>query len=483
MRPMIDRDRPAWRTDAKWISGILLVLALAALTPIFGLSRLSARENALPIIEDVLASRLLPGDGEDAQELRVGIETSPSGAIESIPGSNLVIEPDELADLTAAEAAARAASELARRVVASGAEAAFDGMEEGILGRSLRQITAAAGSEIVRATLLLEMLPEGLGDGRRLANWRLQAERNPGEPVQPIVGVFVRLPVSEVEQLSARGIGERVVTELADTLLAGGLPAARELVSNQNLLRSLEEAAGPVTERLETLFAALLISHESLLDERLQRAREALQARAGSFEEGLALVDREELAGLSVDEANRVVLERLAVVAHRGGARAAASELRNAELSEEALAAAPFIDALAAHARDSYLRLTWLLAGLSAVLLLALIVASRGWGRLANPGLAMLLAGATGALLLTRLEQIPVAVSLASAGPAEFPAQDPLSRLLLLVVNGSADPAGEVFTSLLRNQLALGVVGLALVVLSIILLSLGKFGRRRRSLI
>ena len=88
-----------------------------------------------------------------------------------------------------------------------------------------------AEAELGRALLRL-----GIDDGRRAADWPTQAANNPGQPVQPIVGMFVTLPVKLVQGAGPRRVGERVVAGLA-TLLARGRRRGRARSDRQRAAR------------------------------------------------------------------------------------------------------------------------------------------------------------------------------------------------------------------------------------------------------
>ncbi|MEX2542491.1 MAG: hypothetical protein WD314_11810 [Trueperaceae bacterium] len=482
---MIVREPPGWRIDAKWFSGVLLVIVLAAVIPLLSFSQLTIRERAMPLLEGVLRLTLLPpGSDGTMAEVRTGLGFTPGDRLELLPGTEVYAESDELGGLSAEVAATRIADELSTRVLQDGAAATGERLAEAEFAARFGRVVSGPGTSLVRATLVTEMMPAGLDNGSRLANWRLQAQQSPGEPVQPIVGVFVRLPAGEIEPLSSREIGERVVTALADVLVEDGLPAARELVSNRNLLLRLEEAAsGPIEVRLRELFETVLLFREEMLSERLELAREALQSleSSGSIE-SLPLLQGEELAGLSPDEANSLVLDRLARSAYRGGSAAVSDVLTEPSQRGRLLQAAPLIDALSARAHRDYLRNTWLLGTLAALLLVALALLSRGWGRLANPGLAIAVAAAGGALLFTKLAQLAPA-SGSAAVPGNLAAQGVFGYLVQLAAFVTASLPGDALSLVVRNHLAILIAGVSLVVLSLILALAQRLRPRRRSLI
>jgi hypothetical protein len=476
---MLARNTPGWRIDAKWASGIMLALALFVAIPLFSFSQLSSSQRAVPILEAILRLTLVPGSDGVVETAAVAEGLEAGERFELLPGTGVAVEPSRLAGLSGRQAAATIARELAERTVSQGASATAEGLSESVLAGQYERLLDGAGRQLARAALQNAMMPAGLDNGSRLANWRLQAQTNPGEPVQPIVGVFVTLPPSELQGLSARQIGARVVTEVADELIASGLPAARELVSNSNLLARLESAAnGPVTERLQELLLALLLPREEMLGERLELARSTLQARAAGEPIALALVDPEELAGLDTRQANALVLRRLAERAYEGGSAAVTEVLTEAGQVDRVIGASRLIDALSARAHGNYLRLTWLLGLAVAALLLALALLSRGWGRLANTGAVLVLTAAAGALLFVRLAGLFPGSEDATLpeGAAVAGVFGHLTQLLAFVATSLPEGA---FALIVRNHLAVLAVGAAMLVLSV-LLRLGRRLRRRR---
>lgn len=482
---MYETDASDWRADAKWLSGILLVLVLAAAVPLFSFSQLSERQRAVPILESVLRLTLVPpGSDGTVASVREELNYEPGGSLELLPGSEVRVPATELPNLTAESAIDRIAVELTDRVITSGASAGIPEGGAGELRRQIREALEGPGARLVRAALLAQMMPSGLDRGSRVANWPLQAQRNPGEPVQPIVGVFVRLPASELQGLNPRQIGERVVVELADVLLAQGIDEARALVSNPNLLQRLNDAAaGQASSSLEELYQALLLAWQGSIADRIERALTLEQARSeGSESLASAIVTGEELSGLSREEANQLVLRRLAERAHASGSGSVLEAIGETDQAERVAAASGFIDALSARAHGDYLRLTWILAVLALLLLVLLSLLSRGWGRMANPGLAFIVAAAGGALLSVRLSEL-VAAPGSGALPASLRSQGVFGHLVQLLGYVGANLPTDSLGLLVRNHLILLGLGVTLVVLSLLIRLIKRARPRRRSLI
>ena len=482
---MFERNTSGWRIDAKWLSGILLVLTLVVFVPLLGFSQLTARDRALPLLEGILSLTLMPPGSEglvDAVREEVGY--TPGEPLEILPGTGVVASAEEIEELSAQAAAERVAQVLSRQTIEEGAPAVAARLEGSPLAEQFGRALDGSARALVRASLLDALMPSGLDNGARLANWPLQAQRNPGEPVQPVVGVFVRIPPAELSALNERQIGERVVVELADILMSNGLEAAREQVTNVNLLTRLTESAtGAAQARLEELFATMLMARQETIAERLDQARTVIDAQSqGDEAPTLGVVGADDLVGLTAQDANRLVLARLAERAYEGGSEAVLAALEETSRGERLANVAGLVDALSREAHNSYLRNTWLV-GLVALLMLAgLIVSSRGWGRLANPGMALAIAAAGGALLSLRLVRLAGRVEGAGL-PTSLEAQGLFGYLLQLLGYAGANLPVSGIELMLRNHLALLVVGAALILASLLLRFMGGIGPRRRSYI
>src|SRR5690625_3353233 len=262
---MISREQPNWRVDVKWASGVLLALTLTFLIPLLTLSQLSSERRAVPIFEGIFEDALAQ-TGEDAPSLtsrvRVQFDYQPGEPLEVLPGSGVTIPAEQLGEEGPWEAVQLLAEEFAARTIAEGAPAVAGSLSGSPLEARYAVAMDGPGSRLVAYALLAHMLPAGLDNASRVANWPLQAQQNPGQEVQPIVGMFVTVEPARLQGLSSRDIGVLIVEEMAGVLLREGLDAAAELVSNVNLLNALNEGATLVRARLETLFEALLLAQE-----------------------------------------------------------------------------------------------------------------------------------------------------------------------------------------------------------------------------
>lgn len=477
--------QPAWHRDVKWLSGILLVIALAAATLFFSLSQITERERAEPLLREVLELTLLPGaDAEQTVTVRRGIEWEPGERLQLLPGVEVFADPTELPDFTAEEGVSRIAGVLADRTVREGTEGARAFVSAPQLRTQLDAAFEGTVPLLAYALIADAMLPMGLADGSRFANWPLQAVQNPGQPVQPVVGIFVYIDPNRLQNRSAREIAELVVARLAERILGQGLQAAEEAITNPNLEQVLVATVeGEVRESLHELFSTLLVPYRDELAGRLDQARTILEGVEAPRADGLlGLIPPDELAGMDPAEANARVLERLAAQAYDGGAAGILPVLTEVDQASRVASVAPVIDLLSARAHARYVRWTWL-AGAATLLFLALLVGfSKGTARLVNPGFAIVLAAAGGSLLFTRL-----ASGLGSLGEVGLPvsvrSEGFFTHLFGLLAYLGTNLPGDALPLLVRNHLIVLGVGAGLLVLALLARIVRMLRPRRRSLL
>jgi hypothetical protein len=402
---MYDSNRsPVWFTDAKWSSGILLTLLAFAATLSFVLGRATEPEQVQPVTERILALTLLP-EGPATQAVTVRQEESYRAGelLELLPGTGIHADPSEIPGFSAVQARNRIAGVLTSEVLGRGAQQALAPLQGSALAPQLEAAVAGPVTQLVRAQLAAALLPAGLDNGSRLADWRLQARQQPGQDVQPIVGVFVRVDPAELESLTAAETGALVVDRLADSVLSDGLTATQELVSNANLLQRLTDTvSGPASTSLHGLIVTLLLGYTDELETRLDTAQAVLRNQGSAAREPSgpsSLLPASQLAGLSVAEANELIISQLAELAWRQGSSGVLAVSNDPAQAGRIGEISWLLDALSEQAHGNWVRSAWLY-GLGAVLLaLLLAVFSGGWGRLFNPGLAVLLAAGSGTLL------------------------------------------------------------------------------------
>ncbi len=471
--------QPAWQRDVAWASAVLLALAALAGTLFFSLSQLSNSESGPAAERSILRLTLRPGGAGSLVEVRTGAGYVAGQPLMLLPGMQVFADPTEVPDFTVDDAVSRSAGVLADRLVTGGGGALL-----GMLGNDSlrRQFELALGGPVlplVASSITAEMAGGGIDDGTRAADWPAQAASNPGQPVQPLVGVFVTFPVNQVQNMSDRQIGAAIVNQLAENVMEGGLPQALALLTNDNLRTRLTRGVDTVARaRVHELFTTMLTGSEAELESRLAEAKAALAGSADESESLTSLLPASELAGLSPAQAEERVLEALADRAWRGGGALAAAQLTRPEQIERVSAAAPVIDMFSQGANRSYLLWSWL-SGLAALLLLVLLVAaSRGMLRLVNPGLALLIGAGLGALAFYRLDAVLPA---ASGLPAGAGAQGVFAALGGLFSHAVRSLPAETLQVPLRNFLIVGGFGAALIVLALVLWLVGGMRPRRRS--
>lgn len=474
------RDRtPAWHRDAKWASGVALVLVVAVGTLFAGLAQVSERERAVPVLREALQVTLLADGAETSLRVRRAAGYVAGESLPVLPGTTVQVDVTEIPDFGADAALSRLAGTWTERLLSGGADAMLATVDDPTLEMQLRRALDGAGGRLLAVSLESAMLPAGLGDGSRMANWPLQAQQNPGAPVQPIVGVLVRVDPGALRNMDTRQVGEAVIARLAELALEDGADAAREPIRNATLEQRLEMGLERGRAELHELFETLLLPQRAQVDERLQEAR-AVLADEQREAPGLAgLLPEAELSELPPEEANRRVLTSLAERSWEEGPDALPALLEPSGRAERVAAARPVLRALSSDARARYLRWAWISGAAAVLLLLALVAASRGWGRAFNPGVALALAGAAGAVAFTRL-----AGALRGGGDAPPPAAaDPgvFAQLRGLLGQLAARVPPETVDVLARYHLAVVAAGVALMALALIGWAAGRFRPRRRA--
>lgn len=477
---------PAWFTDGKWVSGILLagLTLFAALSFVF--SRATSPAQVQPVMERILELTLLP-DGETVQPVAVREESSYQAGepLELLPGTGVLADLTEIPVFTVQEAGNRLAGVMTDAIVTSGTQEVLEQVRGSPLSAQLQAAASGPVRQLITAQLGAALLPAGLDNGSRLADWPLQARQRPGQQVQPIVGVFVLADPLELEQLSAAGIGELVVAGLADSLLTEGAAAAREMVSNANLLARLDEAiAGPIRTSLHGLLATVLLGHYPEIEERLAEAQAALRSAdsAASVAAGPAATLGADLEGLSTAEANELVVTRLARHAQLEGSNGVLSVVSDPGQIQRTELVSGVLDALSAQANAVYRRSAWLYGSAAVIVALLLAFFSQGWGRLLNPGIAIVLAAGGGALLSrwfvsTQQELGRVRLPVSAAEEGAFGHVQSLLQFLL-----ASAPAGAL-AGVARDWLLVTAIGAALIVLGVLGWLWQLLKPRRRSLL
>lgn len=471
--------QPAWQRDVAWASAVLLALAALAGTLFFSLSQLSNDESGPAAQRSILRMTLRPGGAGSLVEVRTGAGYVAGQQLMLLPGMQVFADPTEVPGFTVADAVSRSAGVLADQIVTGGSQALVAMLSNDSLRRQFELALSGPVQPLIATSITAEMVGGGLDDGTRAADWPAQAAANPGQPVQPLVGVFVTFPVNQVQNMSDRQIGAAIVNQLSEHVMQGGLPQALGVITNDNLRSRLTRGVDTVARaRLHELFTTMLMGSEAEMESRLAEAKGVIAGEGQQSESLTSLLPAAELAGLSPSQAEERVLEALAERAWRGGGAVAAAQLTRAEQVERVRSAAGMLDLFSQSANRSYLLYSWL-AGLAVLLLLVLLVAaSRGMLRLINPGLAVLLGAGLGALALYRFDTV---LPEAAALPAGAASQGVFGALSGLLSHAVRTLPAEVLQVPLRNFLIVGGFGAALIVLALVLWLVGGMRPRRRS--
>jgi len=464
---------PTWYQDGKWLSGLLLVPVLMALLLMVTLTQLSSPGPGRAVLQKALALALFP-DGLEAATLpavELPTQVSPGEPLELVTGVAVFAAAEELDGLTPESARLRVADALAALLLREGLQGTLTRVANPQLAQ---QLSADFVSDLSRIYLEAALLPAGLADGSRLADWRQQRANRPGQPVQPIVGVFVLVEPAELEPLTNRDIGVLVVRRLNEVLLTQGLPAAQALVGNANLLQRLNDTAqGEIRQALGAFLATTLIAEEPAIARRLTQAREAAAQEATAAPVPWL---GPELADLPPAEANALVLQRVSeAIYHRGLTEALATITEPDARLRIGAALEPF-SAFTASQHGHWLRLSWLLGALALLLGGLLVFFSNGLSRVINLGLVLLMAAVPGTLLLAALEQA-LAQSAAPTLPhveGTLVSLTALARYLMLHI------PDDVAAIALRNHLVAVMVGAGLVLLPLAVWLVMTFRPRRR---
>ncbi len=476
--------RPYWYQDAKWLTGLALVFVLSFTLLVFGLSRISAPEPAQEILRTVLELTLLPEGVEENSRLtalRQDPILRPGEPFELIPGVNIFAEESELTTLSAQAARLRVSNQLADAILNRGLNAALTQVSDPLLAQQLTDLLQGPVLQSLEALLEISMMPSGLADGSRLANWQLQRINNPGEPVQPIVGVFLFFDPARLEALASSEIGLLVVKTLAANVLSQGFEATLELVSNSNLQARLaqtvqEDGRQLLRDYLSTLF----LSQEPELTQRLDSLREQLAERP---EEPLAIIGRmqtsaQELAELPPREANLVVLNELSQVMYEEGLEQTLDRIADPQLKARVASVSGPFELFTGNMHSRYIRRSWLFGSISAVLLLLLIFFSSGLGRLLSVGFAIMFASLLGGAAF-----FPLSRSLQNGLNANLPYSIQsegiigyLTSLIRYVLASVPTASLQIITNIYLVAL---LSGAALVVLALIIRAWGLLRPRR----
>lgn len=472
--------QPAWQRDITWASGVLLALTVLVGVLLFTQMQLASPDRGVPIIRGMVELTLQPGGASDAGVgVRAGSAYQAGQPLMLLPGLDVYADATEIPGFTAEAAVNRAAGVLTGRLIDGGGPAVLSAVTDPVLAAQLRTALDGPIAAMMRAALESELLPSGLDDGSRLADWPAQAAANPGTLVQPIVGIFVYESPNRLATMGLRAIGVSVVGQLSDTVMAEGLDAAMALVTNANLRARLQDGAG-VNARatVHQLLVAIVSGRSDEMATRLEEATAVLAGEQSEDDSLTGLLPASQLAGLSPEQANDAVLDALAQRAYQGGGELAAAQMTRPEQAARLRGVAPLIDGYTAAAQSRYR--TWMIASavLALVFLVLVVGFSRGITRLSNPGVAIALGAAPGAILFEVLNRnLPVDSALPTGAQVQgvFAALSGLISYALTVLPDDLVSLGR------TNHFAVLILGGALVVLSLVTWLLRGVRPRRRS--
>lgn len=447
---------------------------------LFTQMQLASPDRGVPIIRGVLELTLQPGGAVNAGlGVRAGSAYQAGQPLMLLPGLDVYADATEIPDFTAEAAVNRAAGVLVGRLVDGGSPAVLASVTDPALSQQLRTALAGPIAALMRAALESELLPSGLDDGSRLADWPAQASANPGSLVQPIVGVFVYESPNRLATMGLRAIGVSVIGQLSDTVMAEGLNAALALVTNANLRARLEDGAGvDARATIHQLLVAILIGRSDEMAARVAEANAVLAGEQSEDDALTGLLPASQLAGLSPEQANDAVLDALAQRAYQGGGELAAAQMTRPEQAARLRAVAPLIDGFTAGAQSRYRNWTVASGALALVFLVLVVGFSRGLTRVSNPGIAIAL-GATASTILFEVAHRNLPAE--SALPAGAQVQGVFAALAGLVSYAATVMPNDMVTLGRTNHLAVLIFGGALVVLALVMWLLRGVRPRRRS--
>ncbi|MFN2321343.1 MAG: hypothetical protein ABR510_00090 [Trueperaceae bacterium] len=473
---MRNPGRSAWQVDVTWAAALLAWAAIAIAT----VAGMAARATAPDLGPSLHAALLDAAFVESAGALALVAEepvVQLTDPFEPMLGSGVAAALPELASLTVDGARARVAADLATARL-EGSDW-LDGVTDPVLAAELRALDDAVLRPLAEAELRRALYPLGVDDGSRAADWATQAQQNPGQPVQPIVGIFVRLPVNQVQGAGPAVVGERVVAGLTDLLLDGGRPAAEAALANAQLSQALAAALdGALPAAWRVALDAALRDRDLALDERLTALRAVAADAAPTADPRGALPVPADLAGLAPEEARAATLAALAERSYEAGPSALGAALADPLARARVDRADWTFEATAAAAHGRY-RLWSGVFGVVGVLLLAIAaVAASGYARAWVPGLAIVAAGAPlWAFAGIVLPPTPAASAAVPADVAAIGAPAGVAAWSGWLAERLGAVVGEAVAFV---PLAVAAAGAALVALTVLIALIGWLRPRRR---
>jgi hypothetical protein len=388
--------RPAWQHDVRWLAALLLIVVVALAAAASSVTRLTAAVRVEPIAFELLTLAVGPAD-EVVRIAPTAAGYQAGTPLALLPGAPVLADATEIPTFDVDAAVARIAGVLAERYVASGGAATWQTIDDAEWRGVLEGLDAAVLRPLLVLALRGPLFAVGLADGSRAANWPLQAQQNPGQQVQPLVGVFVTVPPLALQGRSALEVGELVVAELAEVVANDGADAARALITNPNVAAALETAlSGPVRDALHGALAAVVRSRSGEIEARLADARAVLAGSTPTSDPWAGLVDPTDLGRLDSAERRERVVRELAQRAVLGGSAAVLAALPESGVRERVSRSAAVIDLLDRGVHRQARTWAWTLGAVALLLTVIVVLTADGFGRATWPGFAWLLGAGPG---------------------------------------------------------------------------------------
>ncbi|MDF1523819.1 MAG: hypothetical protein P1P87_13510 [Trueperaceae bacterium] len=472
---MRNPGRSAWQVDVTWAAALLAWAAIVVAT----LAGSAARATA-PDLGPALQAALLDAAFVELDAAPALVPGTPDVALtdpfEPLPGAGVLAPLADLEALDVSAVRARVARALAdARMQGAGW---LEGVSDATLAAELRALDAAVLRPLAEAELRRALYPLGVDDGSRAADWATQAQQNPGQPVQPIVGVFVRLPVDQVRGAGPLLVGERVVAGLTDVLLEGGRSAAEAALANAALSAALASALdGPLPAAWRSALDAALRARDAVVQERLSALRDAAADRAPAPDPAGGLPTPADLADATPEEARAATLVALAERGYEGGASALGAVLADPAARARVDRAAWAFDAASEAAHGRYRLWTGVLGVVGLLLLVIAAVAAVGVARAWVPGLAIVAA----ALPLWALARAVVERTAATALPGDVAGVGAVAGVAAWGSWLVATVGDVVADAVLWVPLGVAALGAALVAIAVLITVVGWVRPQRRS--
>ncbi|MBA2666613.1 MAG: hypothetical protein H0U69_06235 [Trueperaceae bacterium] len=396
---MRNERRPAWLVDLKWMSALVLVACAAVATLAAGAARVTQPASGEPLARQVLM--LVLGPSGDDVEVTVGARGYQAGRpLAILPGVDAFVDPSELDAFAVDEAVSRVAGVLTERVLVDGTLATWALVEDDALRGQLEALDTTTLRPLANAALQRALLGVGLDNGTRAANWPAQAAQNPGQDVQPLVGIVVLVPPSEITGRTHRQVGERVIDGLATVLMDEGAARAQAVVTNSDVAEAFEAAIdGSVRGALHAAFETSIATRRGEITLRLAEARAVASGARRSDDPWAGVLDEAEALGLSGEERRDRVQIVLARRALSSGSAGVLELVQDAAVAQRVSAAAAVVDGIGRSAHGRYLAWAWA-GGLAALVFIAvLVLVTQGPGRALWPGVCLLAAAGPGLVL------------------------------------------------------------------------------------